>query len=213
MRSFIAIELPALIQQKVRQRQRQVQEYLAQRSLADLFNWTAVEKVHLTLRFLGETDQRQAAALPAALKKVAQQSSPLALSLAGLGCFPNTRQPRIIWLGMQGNLAALLALQTRIEAQAQTLGFAPETRPFSPHLTIARLQRNAPRPSLAGAGQAIQSLAADSAFADHDDPFVVQSFTWMRSELLPQAARYTPLLQVGLAPGSPLEGQVGRESE
>jgi 2'-5' RNA ligase len=198
MRSFIAVELPDAIQQNVRQRQRQVQADLAQRSLTKLFNWTPVEKVHLTLRFFGETDERQAAALPVELEKVAQHSAPIKLMLTSLGCFPNPRQPRIIWLGMQGDLAALAALQAKIETLAQGLGFAPETRPFSPHLTIARLQRNAPRTSLVQAGQAIQSLASDPAFVAHTDPFLVQELTWMRSELLPEGARYTPLRYVTL---------------
>jgi 2'-5' RNA ligase len=189
MRSFIAIELPLAVQGAVRHLQQQLQSQLRDRSLSTLVNWTPVEKIHLTLRFLGETEATQAAALAPGLARLARQAAPFSVHLAGLGCFPNLRQPRILWLGMAGDLTSLAQVQAQCELLAQEVGLAREARPFSPHLTIARLARNTSRASSNVLGQAIQPLVDQRTPAQPLTPFLVEEIVWLQSELLPGGAR------------------------
>ena len=200
MRAFIAIELPPAIQDQVRLTQQQAQRYLRQLQLRDVFSWTPPQNVHLTLRFLGEIDASQQAALAQGLEQLVERQAAFQLALAGLGCFPNARSPRIVWLGLQGDLATLNQLQRPIEQLAQELGFSPEGRPFSPHLTLARTKRNAERGELARAGQALLQPSAESIAGEPNTPFQVSQIVLMRSELLPSGARYTPIEHFALRP-------------
>jgi 2'-5' RNA ligase len=101
--------------------------------------WVAPAQLHLTLRFLGETPPARATALAAGLAGLASQHPCFPLQTAGLGVFPlGRRPPRILWLGLSGNLPALTALVEQVERLAVTLGWPPTTSPFVPHLTLGR---------------------------------------------------------------------------
>lgn len=191
MRTFIAIELPLLLRQQIEEAQNQLQTYLRQRQIADCLAWTLPQNVHLTLRFLGESDERPLGLITQGLRQLVCQQQAFALEPVGVGVFPNPRSLRILWLGLRGDLEHLAQLQAQIEHLARQAGFAPETRSFSPHLTLARAGRNAARSQLAQVGQALQALPAGAlpSFA----AFLVEQVVWMRSELLPGGARYTPL--------------------
>ena len=101
--------------------------------------WVPPENFHLTLRFVGEADGREAADLDAALSGVS--GAPFELSLTGLGQFGNGRKTRSVWAGAQPS-QELSALQSRIERAVQTAGFEPESRKFHPHVTLARFSTN-----------------------------------------------------------------------
>src|SRR5690606_3531169 len=128
LRTFVAIELPPSVQETLRAVQVQVQEQLARHNAARVIRWTPVEKVHLTLRFLGDTSTEQSARLAAELRKAAAGWQAFSLQVDKLGCFPNFRQPSVVWVGVQGQLAALAQVQAEIEAMVQRLGFAAEER-------------------------------------------------------------------------------------
>jgi 2'-5' RNA ligase len=191
MRAFIAIELPVSVQEQVRKTQRSVQGILLARPHSNLYQWTAVEKLHLTLRFLGEIDDTQTARLTDGLRPIATQTSSFALALAGLGAFSNMRSPRILWIGLQGDLTALGHLQTRIEQLVQSCGLAPPHGSFSAHITIARAKQHAARSEMAAAGQSIQQQMAD--VSPTPAAFVVDEMVLMQSELLREGARYRPI--------------------
>jgi len=197
MRTFIALELPAHIQQQVAQLQKQLQSYLRDLAMPECMNWTPVAKIHLTLRFLGDTSQDQQKVITAGLPQAGLTQSAFPLTLAKLGCFPNFREPNVVWLDVQGDLPALLHLQAQTEQLAQAAGFAVEKRSFSPHITIGRARRDANRTDLRRTGEALKTFLGESATQQRGmprfDTFVIDQLVYMQSELRPEGARYTAL--------------------
>ena len=109
--------------------------------------WTRPGGLHVTLRFLGASSATAVESLGALLRRETAEARPSSLRLSGLGIFPDRGNPRILWLGV--DLARpLLDLQRACEAAAQAVGFAPEPRPFVPHLTLGRWRNPARRPEL-----------------------------------------------------------------
>jgi len=191
MRTFIAIDLPPLVQQTLMTIQQKLKLRVDAAGIGRAVRWTPVKKVHLTVRFLGETSDTQSALLATALTELSATRSDFELALQGLDCFPNIRRPSVIWIGIGGDMMALDALQAQIEMVARSVGFDPEQRAYSPHLTIARVQRNANSRSRREVGQVLQSfdqhLSAISFTVDH--------ITHIRSVLKPDGAVYKPLAQ------------------
>ena len=134
LRLFVACELPAEMKAALSS----LQEALRKKG-APRVRWVRPEGIHLTLKFLGAVPQDKVAAICEALAPTVQGIPPLALSLAEVGTFGDRRGPRVIWVGMQGDLEPLARLQQRIEKALEPLGFPPERRAFSPHLTVARV--------------------------------------------------------------------------
>ena len=136
LRLFVACELS----QEVKEALARLQAELRPRHLERL-RWVRLEGIHLTLKFLGETPADKVPAIERALAEAATGVGPFALSLGELGTFPDPRRgrPRVIWVGLSGELQPLAELQKRLETSLAGLGFAPEERPFSPHLTLARV--------------------------------------------------------------------------
>lgn len=132
MRLFIALELP----NDVRATLAATQLRLRQRNLA--VAWSAVAGIHLTLQFLGETAASLVPDLVAILSDVPVPT--YRLHLARLGAFPSIERPRVLWVGLGGDLAPLIDLQQRLTVATHRLGFLPEDRPFTPHLTLGRLR-------------------------------------------------------------------------
>ncbi len=109
------------------------------RALGGNVSWTARTKLHLTLRFLGgAADAEMVRALDPALARITSTVHPFELRASGAGAFPNMRRPRVIWIGTAAEPVSTIA--GRIETAAQACGFAPEPRPYSPHLTIGRVR-------------------------------------------------------------------------
>lgn len=94
---------------------------------------------HLTLRFLGQTSAEQHRRLAGALRSTALGSA-FDLELGGLGAFPRPARATVLWVGVSEGAGAVKALAARMEDAARAAGFTPETKPFSPHLTISRLR-------------------------------------------------------------------------
>ena len=189
MRTFIAIEFPTPIQQNLDQRSTVLRNDLRAQNAPSCLRWATVTNAHLTLRFLGETTKGQVQALATGLHTLAAAHRPFELTLGAVGGFPNLRQPRVLWLGIGGELAKLHALQAAIEQQVQRVGFTAEMRPFSPHITLVRAKREAERAQLHRIGQLVT--------ADREMTTAVSwratSFVHIQSELRPSGAIYTPL--------------------
>ncbi|HVM75647.1 MAG TPA: RNA 2',3'-cyclic phosphodiesterase [Candidatus Saccharimonadales bacterium] len=130
MRLFVAIEIPLDIRNALASFIREL------RAIAPQVKWVRAENLHVTLKFLGHTDDANVAAIENALSAV-RSADPVSLAFHGLGFFPNEKRPRVFWAGMQasGNLKKIAA---DIDHAAHTLGFPLEERPFAPHLTLAR---------------------------------------------------------------------------
>jgi len=152
------------------------------------------EGIHLTLRFLGDTDPGIVPGLAEALAGVGAASRPAALVGAGWGVFPGPARPRVLWAGLRGDPGPLLDLARRVEEMAVRLGFPRERRPFRAHLTLARARRDR-RPGLPG--------GPDSR-APEFGPVPVREAVLYRSHLEPAGARYEALARAPVGgEGSP----------
>jgi 2'-5' RNA ligase len=150
-RLFIAAELPATIKAELVAIQAQLRR-------ADLpASWVAPGAMHLTLRFLGDTDEALLPELGRALQAALVSHSAMLLRLNGVGAFPNIRRPNVVWAGVGGAVAALQRAQADIEAALAGLGIAPDPKTFHPHLTLGRLRRAA-SPQQLQLGDAIRAL-------------------------------------------------------
>lgn len=138
IRSFIAISLPAAVQDALGA----VSQELAPRVPGRAVTWVRPESMHLSLRFLGDTPLDRLDALFTMLESVGALHQPFTLQLSQLGVFPNERRPRVIWVGLGGDVDAAAALQRDLDAALVPLGWQPEGKPFSPHLTLGRVKRD-----------------------------------------------------------------------
>lgn len=105
--------------------------------------WVALDAMHLTLQFLGETDAALLPQMGAALRTALAGHPPLTLTLATPGAFPKPQRASVLWVGVGGATLALARVQAAVAAALAPLGFPPETRPFHPHLTLGRVRREA----------------------------------------------------------------------
>jgi 2'-5' RNA ligase len=132
---FIAIPLPVDLKAKLVVLQ---QEF---RSLPLEAAWVREGGFHLTLVFLGDVDSTQITPIVLRMTETVQQCRPFSLSLAGVGVFPHETNPRVLWVGVQDVSGDLRHMQQALDAHLTQVGFPSETRPFTPHLTLARLKR------------------------------------------------------------------------
>ncbi|MBI4497573.1 MAG: RNA 2',3'-cyclic phosphodiesterase [Chloroflexi bacterium] len=190
IRSFIAIELP----DEARELLAAVQEALRRGPGGAWVRWVEPQGIHLTLKFLGNVPSHQIAAVAAAAEQAAAGLPPFLLATGELEVFPRPAAPRVIWLGVGGQVAPLGVLQQRVEQALVPLGFAAEARPFTPHLTLGRVREGAPAEMLRALGQVV---------AQHRPPKTVSvkvlALTLMRSHLTPAGAVYTPLTKIQLS--------------
>jgi len=132
LRLFVAIELTPALTAELAALQSRL------RDAAPGLRWTRPEGTHCTLKFLGNLDATRAPAITRALSTVAPARYPRELALGKPGVFDGRQGPRVLWCGLTGDLGALADLAKAVDAAMTPLGFSPETRPFAPHLTLAR---------------------------------------------------------------------------
>ncbi len=187
-RAFIALELPPDVHDALGKTQKAFQAYDQAASAA--VKWVAPASIHLTLKFLGDTPLARIDAIRVALAEAAQGYGPLTLRLGPTGCFPNNRQPRVLWVGVLGDLDRLEHVQAAVERTVAPLGFPTEGRRFSAHLTLGRVRDDA-RPELRQRlGAAMPAL--------HPAPvaFTATGLNLFRSDLRPEGSVYTCVAQV-----------------
>ncbi len=189
LRTFIAIELD----QELRQKLADVQSRLRREVPPQAVRWVRPEAIHLTLKFLGDTSQDQVEQVKEALDRAAREVSPFEFTVGGVGCFPNTRRPRVVWIGLHEPTGALRRLRDAVEAQVAPLGFPSEKRPFGPHLTLGRVHRRASSSDVRALGEII----AASTVGDIDE-MRVGEVCYIKSDLRPGGAVYTALSRASL---------------
>jgi 2'-5' RNA ligase len=163
----------------------QIQTALSSLAGARQIRWTRPAQIHLTLRFLGNIAPAQLRNAGELLQLACCGFSPFALELDGLGCFPNPQRPGIIWAGLRGAVATLLALQDSVRRAFVAFGDHEETKPFQPHLTIGRVNSGG-RPREVPAD--VLRMALPQA-----GPWLVSSVELMRSELKASGALHSVL--------------------
>ena len=165
---------------------------LRRRFASDLVRWTPPEQWHLTLRFLGEVAPEEMSALETALRQACATQAAFWLQWTGLGGFPALDAPRVIWLGLAGELDRLAVLQERVSQATAQWGSHPETQKFHPHLTLGRvrLDNAGDRRSI---GERLSSLPFPCRCRWHANQVIL-----MRSDLTPNGAVHVPMAVVPL---------------
>jgi len=190
IRSFIAIDLP----EETRKALAVIQEQLKQ-SRAGV-RWVKPGSIHLTLKFLGNISSGQVEDIATAAARVVRDEPVFAICAGGLGAFPSQRKPRVIWVGIKGEVERLGSIQARLENSLEPLGFAREQRGFRPHLTLGRSKDRRGLQNLVDAWAALDVPEFDS--------FDVTEIILYKSDLRPTGAIYTRLHRMPLAAsGSP----------
>ncbi len=188
MRAFIALELP---QTTILRLQREIADL---RGACGRASWVRPEHMHLTLRFLGEISEEQKSALSQSMRQLCTGVPPMRLAVEGLGAFPNTRRPAVVWAGIRQVAGDLSVLQNGVERVARELGLDPDDKPFHPHVTLARI-----RDVSASAGLVAmvhhRVLAAPAAYGDE---FRARAVALFRSDLKPGGPVYTRIEEFSL---------------
>jgi RNA 2',3'-cyclic 3'-phosphodiesterase len=175
IRCFIAVKIPPL------DALRPVLKELA--AMGRAVKTVEPENLHVTLKFLGETDRNAVPEIGSVLKAAAGVYQRCVLNLSGLGVFPHERRPNVVWAGLEGS-QTLAGLAVDLEPELEPLGFFPEERPFVPHLTLARIKARPPE-SLFDLLARHARTAFGTATIDHVE--------LIRSELGLDGAKYTVL--------------------
>lgn len=136
IRAFLAIPLSSEARKVVAD----VGDELASRVPDGAVKWVAPDRIHITMRFLGSTPVDELGRLADHLDRIAGPHPPFTLELDSLGCFPNERRPRVIWVGVAGDTDRLARLQKDIEEMVVKMGWEPERRDFHAHLTLGRIK-------------------------------------------------------------------------
>lgn len=195
MRTFIAVEVPAELRNRLSALAGELAAGLAEQNAASVLRWTEKSNYHLTLRFLGDTTPAQRQRIGEILERTTADCPSFSLMLDGLGAFPNWRKIRILWAGLVGDIERLERLQKEVEAGVQACGFAVERQGFHPHLTLARSSRDADNGLIAQAGSL---LAGQTKLTQSLGQWNVSELVLMRSELGPAGSVYTVLGRFGL---------------
>jgi 2'-5' RNA ligase len=185
-RLFFAVMLPEEAQQFVRAMQTALQQYLP---LERSIRWVEPHSAHYTLKFLGDTPEDRLTQISRIGQAVAAQMPAFSLTLAGLGAFPNWQHPKILWIGATKEVPVLISLAKLLDRGLAAQGFPPETRPFLPHLTLARIKTHPGEKSVANALQSEERILNS---VDKFISFRVDCFTLMQSDRQPSGAIYTP---------------------
>lgn len=179
-RIFCAVELPKEVRAQVSEHVERLRRDVPH---ADA-RWERTEKLHITLKFIGEMEQPRVELLARAAARAAAAVAPFHLAVKGTGAFPPRGLARVLWLGLEDASGRLAALQRLLEDEAAREGFPREPRAFHPHLTIARLRTPA-------SARTLVELHRKTEF--ETEAFNVTQLVVMRSELGRGGSRYTPL--------------------
>jgi 2'-5' RNA ligase len=188
IRAFIAIELSEDIKRVLTRLQNKLKS-----GCGAPVRWTDPKDTHLTLQFLGDIDPAITGQITAAIATAAGGVQPFHLEVSEQGVFPDSMRVRVVWVGLKGNLEVLGRLQKRIESNLTPLGFTPESRAFTPHLTLGRVRDNARPVERQELGRLIENtVLKDTASLE------VKAVYLIKSQLTPQGPIYTKVSSVEL---------------
>lgn len=188
IRSFIAIELADELKGELARLQDKLKS-----GRPSGVKWVDPYSIHLTLKFLGNIVEETISKITEAMEAAAQEVSPFHLEVKEPGVFPNLNRVQVAWVGLGGEADKLAKLQQRIDSNLIPLGFAPESRPFTPHLTLARMRNEVSLAERQKFGQLIAKTTFETGYT-----FEVNSISLMRSQLTPQGAIYSRIGSVAL---------------
>ncbi len=184
IRTFIAIELPEQIIDSIGRIQERLQDY------GFKVRWVRPQNIHLTLKFLGNIQKVQTEKIHQAIFESARGFAPISIAAKGIGAFPSIKRPRVIWVGLAGQINQLQKLQKALDEKLAANGFPKEKRKFKGHLTLGRVKNKIDPKKL---------LEAVKEFAGFEsEPFVTDTVALFKSELKSTGAVYTKLMETSL---------------
>ncbi len=188
VRSFIAIKLPDELKLGLARLEAQLEM-----SKQPWVKWVDPYSIHLTLKFLGSIAVDRISEIIGVMEAATQGIPPFRLEVKDLGVFPSLRRVQVAWVGISGEVDKLSQLQQHLESHLARLGFAPESRPFTPHLTLARLRNRASLDERQSFGQLIATARFEATYT-----IKVDAINLMRSQLTREGAIYSRIGSVGL---------------
>ena len=189
IRTFIAMELSELAKARIEQ----AIGSMKSQGLSGV-RWVKPDGMHLTLKFLGGIAPPMAEKVTQAIQEACQGAKPFNLALSHTGAFPNLERPRVLWVGLSGDLEPLRELHGQIESQILRLGFPAETRRFSPHVTLGRVRDGVSSRERRLIGETLGRITVEDV-----PPWRVETVNLMKSTLTPAGAIYTPLTKTLLS--------------
>ena len=184
IRSFLAIELPEAIRNKIDEIQGDLKS-----SHADV-RWVSPEKIHLTLKFFGNIEEARVESIIKAIENPVLNTPVFTVKVRRIGAFPHWKDPRVIWMGLIDERGILSPFQKELETELEGIGFEPEARAFRPHLTLGRVNSSRGKEGLIQKMERYQ----EEDFGD----FNVERIVLFKSDLRPAGPIYTLLREVRL---------------
>jgi len=200
IRAFLAVELSQELQAELATVQRDLKRRIEPEMKRDTrISWAKPASIHLTIKFLGDMDEQVIDSMLVAVEQTVGSQIPVNVPLERLGAFPRPQSPRVLWVGPSenwergGEATRIAEIHGAIEQACEGLSFLRETRPFSPHLTLARIKVGERHVGVALARIGVLGLPISLG------SLAVESVVLMKSELKPTGSVYTKLWEVRLS--------------
>jgi len=184
IRAFIALKLPEQLTSLLNSTQQKLMGY------GFKIRWVRPENIHLTIKFLGDIQLSDIDRISAVLSESARNFQPFSFYAKGLGVFPGIRRPRVIWVGLAGEVDQIIGFQRHIDQSLSAIGYPKEKRPFQGHLTLGRFK------GAVHSGKLAEALNHQSGFVS--DTVTIESVILFKSDLKPSGAVYSELASIPL---------------
>lgn len=187
IRTFIAVELDPLLKQVIAGVQGSLKDELYRLESGVRLQWVRPDSMHLTLKFLGDIEESQVGDIQQALEQAARNHVAFSVDVKAFGVFPDLRRPRVLWMGLAGPTDRLIRLAGAMDAALTPLGFPVEHKPYTPHLTVARIKDQ---------NQVIGKALADSGVMRQSrnvGTLPIQAVALMKSQPTPSGSIYSRL--------------------
>lgn len=185
IRTFIAVEISPSLREELSLLQQELKK-----TSSDV-KWVEPKNMHLTLKFLGDTEEEKIPRIKEALSGICLNNDSFEIGFCGIGVFPKPDFPRVVWIGIKEGKEQILELAACIENILIPLGFEPEKRPFSAHLTLGRVRSGMNKDRLKNAIAKMSSYRLK-------DTLIIKNIILFRSELASAGSTYTKLAEFGL---------------
>jgi len=188
LRTFIAVDFPPLMIEKIDRIINYFKTQLPQKPL----KWVAAHQLHLTIKFIGELPDHQLPEIKSILTNVIGNQPVFTMGIEGLGMYPNEQKPHVVWLGITGK-RPLIVVHNILDQALEKVGIPPEKRKFNPHLTLARVRRQADQVAVMEIGKRLCQFKVDSLGTIN-----VEKIRFYQSKLTPKGPIYSSLLTIPL---------------
>jgi len=194
LRTFIAVELDSTLKQTLAGVQESLKRELHGLAAGVRLQWVRMDAIHLTLKFLGDIEESRVGDILRVIEEVGRDYEPFSIDVRGFGVFPNLRAPRVLWMGLANQADVVIQLAGSIDAALAPLGFHIEPKPYSPHLTLARVKEQS---RTIGNALAHSGVMRD---VTSRGTLSVRAMVLMKSERTPSGSVYSRLGMVALGP-------------